>query len=73
MWPVKAHLCGLRSLDPIWTVRTGSLFLLEVASEELFIEDGMKFLVKDFDQFGSNAGVRNCQACTIGTSHGGGR
>lgn len=42
------------SLDPIWTIKTGSLFLLEVESEHLFLEDGMKFLVKDFDQFGSN-------------------
>lgn len=42
------------TLDPIWTVKTGSLFLLEVESEQLFLEDGMKFLVKDFDQFGSN-------------------
>jgi hypothetical protein len=43
-----------QSLDPIWTVKTNSLFVLEVAAEELFIEDGMKFLVKDFDQFGGN-------------------
>ena len=42
------------SLDPIWTVKTGSLFLLDVAAEELFIEDGMKFVVKDFDQFGGD-------------------
>jgi len=42
------------SLDPIWTVKNGSLFLLEVESEQLFIQDGMNFLVKDFDQFGAN-------------------
>lgn len=47
-------LWGENSLDPIWTIKTGSLFLLEVEAEELFIEDGMKFLVKDFDQFGGN-------------------
>ena len=41
-------------LDPIWTVKTGSLFLLEVESEQFFLEDGMTFLVKDFDQFGAN-------------------
>ena len=41
-------------MDPIWTVKTGSLFLLEVESEQLFLEDGLKFLVKDFDQFGGN-------------------
>lgn len=42
------------SLDPIWTVKTQSLFLLEIDAEELFIEDGMTFLVKDFDQFGGH-------------------
>lgn len=47
-------LTSARSLDPIWTVKTGSLFLLEIESERLFIEDGMTFLIKDFDQFGGN-------------------
>jgi hypothetical protein len=28
--------------------------MLEVESEQLFIQDGLKFLVKDFDQFGAN-------------------
>ena len=41
-------------LDPIWTVNDGSLFLLEVEAEQLFLQDGMKLLVKDYDQFGSN-------------------
>jgi hypothetical protein len=44
----------IHSLDPIWTVKTGSLFLLDVESEQFFLEDGMTFLVKDFDQFGGN-------------------
>ena len=41
-------------LDPIWTVKTGSLFTLTIESERLFMEEGMKFLVKDFDQVGAN-------------------
>lgn len=35
-------------------MKTGSLFLLELASDELFIEGGIEFIVKDFDQFGVN-------------------
>ena len=31
------------SLNPIWTLKTGSLFLLTVESERFFVEDGMKF------------------------------
>lgn len=49
-----AQCLHAKSLDPIWTVKTDSLFLLESEAEELFIEEGMKFLVKDFDQFGGN-------------------
>jgi hypothetical protein len=30
------------------------LFLLEIESRNLFIEDGMMFLVKDYDQFGKD-------------------
>ena len=42
------------SLDPIWTVKTGSLFLLSVESRELFINDGLAFVVKDYDSIGSD-------------------
>jgi hypothetical protein len=45
---------GTYSLDPIWTIKNGSLFLLSVESRELFIQDGLQLLVKDFDQFGGN-------------------
>jgi hypothetical protein len=41
-------------LDPIWTLKTGSLFLLEVESKHLFVEEGLTLLVKDYDQFGGN-------------------
>jgi Ca2+-dependent lipid-binding protein len=43
-----------QTLDPIWTIKNGSLFLLSVESKELFIQEGLQLLVKDFDQFGGN-------------------
>ena len=48
------RVASFDSLDPIWTVNDGSLFLLEVEAEQLFLQDGMKLLVKDYDQFGAN-------------------
>lgn len=44
----------MNRLDPIWTIKTGSLFLLTVESRELFIHDGLNFLVKDYDKLGHN-------------------
>ena len=41
-------------MDPIWTVKTGSLFLWTVESRALFINEGLNLLVKDYDQFGHN-------------------
>jgi hypothetical protein len=52
---------GINSLDPIWTIKTGSLFLLTVESKELFVNDGMNLLVKDYDKLGSNE-VLGCVA-----------
>eukprot|EP00934_Nitzschia_sp_Nitz4_P004679 Nitzschia sp. Nitz4//scaffold48_size128905//13659//18448//NITZ4_003579-RA/size128905-augustus-gene-0.100-mRNA-1//-1//CDS//3329552919//4669//frame0 len=46
------HISG--TLDPVWTVSTGSLFLATIESEELFLQDGLSFVVKDFDQFGAD-------------------
>jgi hypothetical protein len=43
-----------KTLNPIWTLTTGSLFLLTIESERFFVEDGMKFVIKDFDQFGKD-------------------
>ena len=43
-----------RSLDPIWTLKTGSLFLLTVESRELFLSEGLYCLIKDYDTFGQN-------------------
>jgi hypothetical protein len=42
------------SLDPTWTLKTGSLFLLEVESKHLFVEEGLTLLVKDYDRIGGN-------------------
>lgn len=44
----------LCSLDPIWTVKTGSLFLLKLTTEELFTSNGLICEVMDFDKFGAN-------------------
>jgi len=41
-------------LDPIWTLKHHSLFLLEVASSELFQNDGLQCVVYDFDKVGNN-------------------
>ncbi|KAG7350839.1 C2 domain containing protein [Nitzschia inconspicua] len=43
-----------KTLNPIWTLKTGSLFLLTVESERFFVEDGMQFIVKDYDQLGKD-------------------
>jgi Ca2+-dependent lipid-binding protein len=43
-----------RTLDPIWTLQTGSLFLIRMAPEDFFRNGGMVFVVKDFDQIGAN-------------------
>lgn len=43
------HLFVL-SLDPIWTVKTGSLCLLSATPEEFFnATSGLNFIVKDYD------------------------
>ena len=43
-----------KTLDPVWTVKTGSLFLLTIESKKLFVEEGLTLLIKDYDQFGGN-------------------
>lgn len=42
------------SLDPIWTLKTGSLFLLTVESKALFLTEGLTLIVKDWDLVGKN-------------------
>jgi hypothetical protein len=42
-------------LNPIWTVDTGSLFLLEMTSEKFFCSgDGLVFSIYDFDVLGQD-------------------
>lgn len=41
-------------LDPIWTIKTDSLFLFTLTSQELFTSDGLLFVLKDFDKLGGN-------------------
>ena len=42
------------TLDPIWTVKTGSLFLFKVHPQELFLSEGLLITVKDYDTLGKN-------------------
>jgi hypothetical protein len=44
-----------KTLDPIWTLRKGSLFLLSMTPEAFFsCSSGMTFCLKDYDAVGSN-------------------
>jgi hypothetical protein len=44
-----------KNLNPIWTLSTGSLFLIQKTPEEFFgATSGMSFLLKDYDAFGAN-------------------
>jgi Ca2+-dependent lipid-binding protein len=44
-----------KSLDPIWTLNSGSLFLLQMTPEDFFsCAGGMSFTVKDYDAVGGN-------------------
>jgi C2 domain len=44
-----------KTLDPIWTIATGSLFLLsDVQLPQLFRGEGLLCIVYDFDKFGAN-------------------
>jgi C2 domain len=43
------------NLSPIWTIATGSLFLIETTPEEFFASSsGLTFVIKDKDTLGSN-------------------
>lgn len=48
------------TLDPIWTVKTGSLFLFTVKVEDLFISEGILFEVMDYDTLGSHELLGRC-------------
>jgi hypothetical protein len=53
----EVHRTGVisKSLDPIWTLNSGSLFLLQMTPEDYFsCAGGMSFTVKDYDAVGAN-------------------
>jgi len=50
-----------KTLNPVWTLSTGSLFLLNVESKRFFIEGGLKFVVKDYDRVGRNDVLGICK------------
>jgi hypothetical protein len=41
-------------LDPIWTLKTDSLFLWTVNAKELFLSDGLQCFLWDFDKIGQD-------------------
>ena len=41
-------------LDPIWTLKTDSLFLHPIATRDLFLVNGLTFTIKDYDQLGKH-------------------
>jgi hypothetical protein len=41
-------------VDPIWTLETGSLFLLPVEMKDLFLGDGLIFTLHDYDSVGTD-------------------
>lgn len=44
-----------KSLNPIWTLETGALFVVRMSPEEFFAaSSGMNFIVKDYDAVGAN-------------------
>ena len=47
-------LTNFGRLDPIWSVKTKGLFLLETTAKELFQGDGLHLEVMDFDAVGKN-------------------
>jgi len=50
-----------KTLNPVWTLKTGSLFLFQIESRRFFIEEGMKFVVKDYDKLGKHDLLGFCQ------------
>ena len=42
------------TLDPVWTIKTDSLFLLKTTAKDLFLSDGLLCLLLDFDGIGKD-------------------
>jgi len=43
-----------KTLDPIWTIKTNSLFLLKIDVKQLFRGEGLLCIVYDYDKLGGN-------------------
>ena len=41
-------------LDPIWTLKTESLFLFTISTKDLFLGHGLTFTLRDYDQVGNH-------------------
>jgi hypothetical protein len=50
----SVYISLFHRLDPIWTIKTGSLFLLTVSMNDLFLNDGLVLILHDFDKVGSD-------------------
>ena len=60
-----------KNVDPIFTLETGSLFLLELSPEEFFAAtSGMTFVIKDYDSLGSNEILGNVSVSLDELLHG---
>jgi hypothetical protein len=58
-----------KTLNPIWTVETKSLFLLEMSSEEFFgYTSGISFVAKDYDAVGRNGESRHMRSTRVRAS-----
>ena len=52
---ILSQLLAPIRLNPIWTVDNGSLFIMSTTAEEFFSYDsGLSFVIKDYDNLGSN-------------------
>jgi hypothetical protein len=59
-------------LEPVYTIKTGSLFILTVESYDLFMDGGLSFLVEDRDGFSNNdlLGYTTVPAATLYKANG---
>lgn len=51
---VRSLVSKSTRLDPIWTIKTDSLFLFRTTTKDLFLNHGLSFIVKDYDQVGKH-------------------
>jgi hypothetical protein len=51
---INKHYAEIYSLNPIWTLQTGSLFIMSIDAKELFAGDGLFCRVLDYDVLSSD-------------------